>query len=56
MDLWQKDEEFTHIKEGAGMFQYELTGVWFVLTVIHVNVELIGLEDRRGEEKMFNLF
>lgn len=29
------------------MLQYELTGVWFVLTVIHINVELVSLENIR---------
>lgn len=48
MDLWQSDEEFTHVEEGAGMLQDKLTGVWLVLTVIHVNVELVSLENRRG--------
>ncbi len=43
------NEGFTHIEEGAGVLQYELTGVWFVLTVIHINVELISLKNRRGE-------
>lgn len=28
------------------MLQYELTGVWFVLTVINIYVELISLENR----------
>ena len=54
--MCQKDEEFPHIEESAGVFQDELTGVGFVLTVIHVNVELIGLEDTREEEKMFQIF
>lgn len=31
------------------MLQYKLTGVWFVLTVIHINVELISLKNKRGE-------
>ena len=43
----------THVEEGAGMFQYELTGVRFVLTVININVELISLENRRGGEIRF---
>lgn len=50
MDLGQNNEGFTHVEEGAGMLQYELAGVWFILTVIYVNVELISLEKRRGEE------
>lgn len=29
------------------MLQYELAGVWFVLTVIHVDVEFISLGKRR---------
>lgn len=32
------------------MFQNELTGVGFVLTVIHVDVEFIRLQERTGEE------
>lgn len=53
MDLWQSNEGFTHVKEAAGMLQYELTGVWFVLTVIYINVELISLETE--EDRMFTL-
>ena len=42
---------FTHVKKGAGLLQYELTGVGFVLTVIHVNMKLVSLErTRTGEE------
>lgn len=33
------------------MLQYELTGVWFILTVIYINVELVSLEKRRREER-----
>lgn len=54
MDLWQSNEGFTHVKEAAGMLQYELTGVWFVLTVIYINVELISLETE--EDRMFTRF
>lgn len=47
--IWgQNNEGSTHVEEGAGMLQYELTGVWFILTVIYINVELISLE--RGEK------
>lgn len=34
------------------MLQYELTGVWFVLAVIHINVELVSLEKRRRGESV----
>lgn len=35
------------------MFQHQLAGVGFILTVIHIDVELISLqEERRGEERM----
>lgn len=34
------------------MLQYQLTGVWLVLTVIHINVELISLKKGRGAERM----
>lgn len=48
--LLQSNKRFTHVKEAAGMFQYQLTGVWFVLTVIHIYMEFISLEwDVRGE-------
>lgn len=48
--IWgQNNEGSTHVEEGAGMLQYELTGVWFILTVIYINVELISLEKRREE-------
>lgn len=33
----------TYIKEGASLLQYELTGVWFILTVIYIDVEFISL-------------
>lgn len=38
----------TYIKEGASLLQYELTGVWFILTVIYIDVEFISLE-KNGE-------
>lgn len=41
------NKSFTYVKEGASVFQNELTGVWFILTVIHVDVEFISLEKRR---------
>jgi len=41
---------FTHVKEGAGILQNQLTGIRFVLAVIHINVELIRLENRREED------
>lgn len=44
--LWQ-NIGFTYVKEGASMLQYELTGVWFILTVIYIDVEFISLEKRR---------
>ncbi len=50
-----RNEGYTHVKEGARMLQYELTRVWFILTVIYINVELIGLENRR-EEKMSKFY
>lgn len=28
------------------MLQYELTGVWFILTVIYIDVEFISLETK----------
>lgn len=37
----------TYIKECASMLQYELTRVWFVLTVIHIYVELISLKTKQ---------
>lgn len=50
--IWgQNNEGSTHVEEGAGMLQYELTGVWFILTVIYINVELVSLEKRRREER-----
>lgn len=51
-------EGFTHIEEGAGVLQYELTGVWFVFTVIDINVKLISLEKRKtiGEEKCLKFY
>lgn len=39
----------THIKEGACVLQDQLAGVWFVLAVIHIYVELISLEKERRQ-------
>lgn len=47
--LWRL---LTYVKEAAGMLQYQLTGVWLVLTVIHINVELVSLKKGRGAERM----
>lgn len=44
------DGASTHVKEGASMFQNELTGVGFILTVIDIDVEFIRLQERTGEE------
>lgn len=38
----------THVEEGAGILEYELAGIGFVLAVVHINVKLISLEN--GEE------
>lgn len=38
----------TYIKEGSSLLQYELTGVWFILTVINIDVEFISLETKKG--------
>lgn len=45
MKVWfvLNPEVCTHVKEGPSMLQDELTGVWFVLTVINVNMKLVGL-------------
>lgn len=40
----------TYIKEGAGVLQDELTGVWLVLAIVHINVELIGLKATEQED------
>lgn len=51
-------EASTYIEEGAGVLQHQLAGVGFILTVIHIDMELISLqekrrgEERRGEERM----
>lgn len=37
----------THVEEGAGMFQHQLAGVRFVLAVVHIDVELISLKEKR---------
>lgn len=34
----------THIKVVPSMLQDELSGVWFVLTVVHIHLELIRLD------------
>lgn len=39
----------TYVKEGASLLQYELTGVWFILTVIYIDVEFISLGKKIGE-------
>lgn len=45
-------EVSTHVEEGASVFQHQLAGVGFVLAVVHVDVELISLqEERKGEEE-----
>lgn len=44
-----KNKGFTYVKEGASMLQYELTGVWFILTVIYIDVEFISLGGKKGE-------
>lgn len=35
---------YTYVKVGAGMVQDELSGVRFVLTVVHVHLELVRLQ------------
>lgn len=37
----------THIKVVPSMLQDELSGVWFVLTVVHIHLELISLDEAR---------
>lgn len=47
-------EASTYIEEGAGVFQHQLAGVWFILTVIHIDMEFISLHEERkerGEER-----
>lgn len=45
-------EASTYIEEGAGVLQHQLAGVGFILTVIHIDMELISLqEERRGEDE-----
>lgn len=46
-------EASTYIEEGAGVLQHQLAGVGFILTVIHIDMELISLqEERTGEVRM----
>lgn len=33
------------------MLQYELTGVWFILTVIYIDVEFISLGEKKEKGK-----
>lgn len=45
-------EASTYIEEGAGVLQHQLAGVRFILTVIHIDMELISLQEkRRGKER-----
>lgn len=39
----------THIKVVPSMLQDELGGVWFVLTVVHIHLELIRLERQKDD-------
>lgn len=41
----------THVEEGASVFQHQLAGVRFVLAVVHVDVELISLQEERRRQK-----
>lgn len=41
---WNVIPGFTHIKEAASVLQDKLTGVGFVLAVVHIDVELISLK------------
>lgn len=38
------------------MLKYKLSGVWFVLAVVHIHLELIGLQrdDRDERERHYN--
>lgn len=37
----------TYVKVVASVLQDELGGVWLVLTVVHIHLELIGLNEER---------
>lgn len=43
-------EGVTNIKVVPGMLQDELSGVGFVLTVTHIHLELISLEEKEEEK------
>lgn len=40
----------THIKVVPSVFQDELGGVWFVLTVVDIHLELVSLKEERNTE------
>lgn len=51
-DIWKtrgrvEMEASTYIEEGAGVLQHQLAGVGFILTVIHIDMELISLQEER---------
>lgn len=37
------------------MLQDELSGVWFVLTVVHIHLELISLDEARAMNSNYDL-
>lgn len=41
----------THVKVVSSMFQDELGGVWFVLTIVHVHLEFVRLDKQRQTVK-----
>lgn len=37
----------THVEVGPGMLQDQLRGVWFVLAVVHIHLELVRLSQEQ---------